>query len=188
LLLACGLLLTGLATSAQQEAMNAQFILNTMSVNPGYTGYKEVQSITLDHRSQWIGFKGAPTTQILGFDMALPLNPELAVGGNLMHDKIGPTSELGLAGNVAYRFQTTRTSFMSIGLKGYAGLFQARFTDLDLTSEVFGEPDVNFSQNPSNLPIFNVGVGAYYHSDKYFLGLSSTRLLKNKLYDDNLEV
>lgn len=166
---------------AQQEAMNAQFILNTMTLNPGYTGYNEVQSITADHRSQWIGFKGAPTTNSLAFDMVLPKNREIALGGNLMHDKIGPTSELSLAGNMAYRFRTSNTSEMSIGLKTFFGLFQADYTSLDLTSEVFGEDDVNFSYNPSNVFLLNFGVGAYYHSEDYFFGVSSPRLLKNRI-------
>lgn len=180
--LASSILSIGL--KGQQEAMNAQFIMNTMVINPGYTGYKEVQSITMNHRSQWIGFDGAPITTSVGFDMVLPRNKELAFGGNLMHDKIGPTSELSLTGNFAYRFQTSRSSHLSIGLKGYFGLFQARFTSLKLTSEVFGTEDVNFSYNPSNQSLVNFGVGAYYHSEDYFIGISSPRIMKNRI-DDN---
>lgn len=179
---------TGVDAFAQQESMNAQFILNTMVLNPGYTGYKEVQNITVDHRSQWVGFEGAPTTQTVGFDMVLPKNKELALGGNLMHDKVGPTSELSIAANVAYRFQTSRSNFMSIGLKAYGGLFQARYTSLKLTSDIFGEEDVNFSYDPSNLAIFNVGIGGFFHSKDYFLGFSSPRLLKNKIENNDLNI
>ncbi|NND94825.1 MAG: type IX secretion system membrane protein PorP/SprF [Flavobacteriales bacterium] len=174
--------------NAQQEAMNAQFILNTMVMNPGYTGYKEVQSITLDHRSQWVGFEGAPITNSLGFDMALPKNKELAIGGMFMHDKVGPTSELSLSANVAYRFQVSRSSFMSIGLKGHGGLFQARFTSLDLTSDIWGQEDVNFSYDPSNHFMLNFGLGAYYHSQDFFLGLSSPRLLKNRIENGDFNI
>jgi len=172
---------------AQQEAMNAQFILNTMTVNPGYTGYKEVQSFTMDHRSQWVGFKGAPVTNSLSFDMALPQNKEVAYGGNLMHDKIGPTSEISFSANLAYRFYVNRKDQLSIGLKAYAGLFQANFTGLDLTSEVFGQEDINFSYDPSNELILNFGAGAFYHSEDYFIGLSSPRMLKNRIDNSNLE-
>ncbi len=178
----------GLNLHAQQEAMNAQFILNTMMLNPEYTGYKEVQNITVDHRSQWVGFEGAPTTQTVGFDMVLPKNKELAFGGNLMHDKVGPTSEMSISGNIAYRFQISSRDYMSIGLKGYAGLFQARYTSLNLTSEVFGEEDVNFSYDPSNISIFNVGIGAFYHNEDYFFGLSAPRLLKNSIENSDLDI
>ena len=183
IMLLCGLV----EAKAQQEAMNAQFIMNTLTVNPGYTGYKEVQSFTLNHRSQWVGFKGAPTTNALSFDMALPRNKEMAYGGTVMHDKIGPTSELSLSGNVAYRFYVNRNAQLSIGLKGYVGLFQASYTNLNLTSEVFGQEDINFSYDPSNEVIINFGAGAYYHSEDYFIGLSSPRLLKNKIDNNNLE-
>ncbi len=186
--LTVGLLVAFATLSAQQEAMNAQFILNTMVINPGYTGYNEVQSITVDHRSQWVGFKGAPTTQSIGFDMVLPQNKALAFGGNLMHDKIGPTSEMSLSANVAYRFATSAQSQMSIGLKGFGGLFQANYTRLALTSEVFGEEDVNFSYDPSNVFLLNFGLGAYHHSKNHFIGLSSPRLLKNKIENNDQNI
>ncbi|MFT4984527.1 MAG: type IX secretion system PorP/SprF family membrane protein, partial [Flavobacteriales bacterium] len=80
----------------QQEAMISQFVMNTMAINPGYTGYREQQSINFTHRSQWIGFEGAPMTDVLTFDMAFEGNKSMAIGGSLMHDKIGPTSELGV--------------------------------------------------------------------------------------------
>jgi type IX secretion system PorP/SprF family membrane protein len=172
---------------AQQEAMNAQFILNTLTVNPGYTGYKEVQSFTIDHRSQWVGFKGAPTTNNLSFDMALPRNKEMAFGGTIMHDNIGPTSELSLSGNVAYRFYVNRNAQLSFGLKGYVGLFQANFTGLELASGRFGQEDINFSYDASSELILNFGAGAYYHSEDYFIGISSPRLFKNRIDNNNLE-
>jgi type IX secretion system PorP/SprF family membrane protein len=173
---------------AQQEAMNAQFILNTMTINPGYTGYNEVQSFIMNHRSQWVGFKGAPVTNTLGFDMAMPKNAAIAYGGNLMHDKIGPTSELSISGNLAYRFYINKTTELSIGLKSYFGLFQANYTGLELTSDVFGQEDINFSFDPSNEVILNFGSGAYLHSEDYFIGLSSPRLLKNKIDNSNLDI
>lgn len=174
----------GYQAMAQQEAMNAQFILNTMVINPGYTGYNEVQSITADHRSQWVGFRGAPTTNSIGFDMVIPERKEIAFGGNLIHDQIGPTSELSLSGNIAYRVTVSPNSQLSIGLKGFAGLFQASYTRLDLTSEIFGQEDVNFSYNPSNVLLVNFGAGAYHHSEKHFIGISSPRLLKNKIENE----
>jgi type IX secretion system PorP/SprF family membrane protein len=65
--------------TAQQEPMSAQYIMNKLFVNPAYAGYKEQTQFVAMHRSQWIGFEGAPMTSVLSFDMPLKQN-EFALG------------------------------------------------------------------------------------------------------------
>ena len=50
---------------AQQEAQYSQYMYNTISVNPAYAGSRNVLSVLALHRSQWVGFEGAPTTQFV---------------------------------------------------------------------------------------------------------------------------
>ena len=50
----------------QQDAQYTQYMYNTMSVNPGYAGQRDVLSVTALYRSQWVGIDGAPETQTLG--------------------------------------------------------------------------------------------------------------------------
>jgi type IX secretion system PorP/SprF family membrane protein len=64
-------------------------------------------------------------------------------------------------------------------------VFQANFTDLDLTSEVFNVEDVNFSYNPSKVLLANFGVGAFYDTEDFFVGVSTPRFLKNRLEGKN---
>lgn len=170
---------------AQQEAMNAQFVTNTMAFNPGYAGYKMRQAIIVDHRNQWVGFKGAPTTTNVSFDIASKRHRGMSYGGNIMHDKIGPTSELALQGIVAYGFRVNAKSRVNVGLRSELAMFQANFTGLDLTSEVFNIQDINFSYNPSKVLLANFGVGAFYDTEDYFIGLSTPRMMKNKLDGKN---
>jgi type IX secretion system PorP/SprF family membrane protein len=169
------------ATSiAQQEALYTQFVYNKLDINPGYAGYKEVMNFTALHRSQWIGFKGAPTTQSLSFNMPLELD-ELAIGGSLMHDKIGPSSEFSLSFDFAYRLRLTNRATLSFGAKATAGLFQANFTDLDLISDFYGQQDEYFQYNPKAVFLPNVGFGAFYYKKDYFIGLSVPKILRNSL-------
>lgn len=182
------MLMFAASTQAQQEAMLTQFALNMMSINPGYTGYREVQSFSAVHRSQWVGYRGAPITDFIGFDMALK-RKELAVGGSIMNDKIGPSNELGFTGNFAYRLKMSPTSTLSMGVQAYGALYQANLTDLELVSEyVGGEVDPNFGENPDNVFLPNFGFGAFYHTRNSFIGLSSPRLLRNKLDDKTVEL
>lgn len=173
---------------AQQEAMISQFVMNTMAINPGYTGYRELQSINFTHRSQWVGFEGAPMTDVVTFDMALENNKKIAFGGSIMHDKIGPTSELGVTASFAYRLQISRTKILSMGLQGYAGLIQANFTNLIIGSQQYEQVVVDdlLAMNPDNVFVPNAGFGLYYHTPKFFVGISAPRMLRSKIDDVNV--
>lgn len=166
--------------NAQQDAVNSQFVMNKMFINPGYTGYKEAAIFTAMHRSQWVGFKGAPSTQVITFDTPLKKN-ELAAGGVFIHDKIGPTSRIGLAGDFAYRTRLTNRATLSWGAQASVDLYQMNLTDLALTSDYFNMNDEAFMYNTKGLIIPNIGFGAYYHKKDHFLGVSCPQMLRPKL-------
>lgn len=173
--------------SAQQEAMHAQNVLNLLRVNPAYAGYKETPTMSLFHRSQWVGFKGAPSTQTLSFDMPLKRG-KFAFGGTLNRDKIGPTSELSLMADFAARVQVNRTGFMAFGLKATAGLFQSRLSDVALTSNHYGQQDEMFMQDAQTVFMPNVGFGFFYHDRRNFVSVSIPRLLETPLDERSSEV
>ena len=57
---------------AQQEAQYTQFMENKMILNPAYAGAREAPSMMLLTRNQWIGFEGAPTSQLVSFTRNCP--------------------------------------------------------------------------------------------------------------------
>ena len=65
LILITGLILSVLVMEAQQEAQFSHYSFNTQSINPAYAGSRDALTVTALHRSQWVGFEGAPTTQTL---------------------------------------------------------------------------------------------------------------------------
>ncbi|MFT4662049.1 MAG: type IX secretion system PorP/SprF family membrane protein, partial [Patiriisocius sp.] len=134
------------------------------------------------------GFEGAPMTDVLTFDMAFEGNKSMAIGGSLMHDKIGPTSELGVTASFAYRMQLARKKILSMGIQGYGGMLQANFTDLIVGSDQFDEvvTDQLISANPESVFLPNAGFGIYYHTPRMFLGLSAPRLLRSRISNDNV--
>jgi len=179
-LLVC-MLCAPMFVDAQQEAMNAQYVTNMLAFNPAYAGYKLRQAVTIDHRNQWVGFKGAPSTTNISFDVASKRHQGMAYGANIIHDKIGPTSEMSLQGIVAYGVRLNSRSMLTVGIRSEASMFQADFVGLDITSEVFDIADVNFSFNPSKVLLANFGVGALYTAETFYVGLSTPRFLRNKL-------
>ncbi len=180
-LIICSLaLMLQYSASAQQEPMSAQYIMNKLFVNPAYAGYKEQIQFVAMHRSQWIGFEGAPMTSVLSFDMPLKQN-EFAIGSTLMHDRIGPSTRSSISIDFAYRFRLSNRGTLSLGLKGVADLYQSNVTDLLLTSDYFNQQDELFMANTQGLFLPNAGFGAYYFDKTSYFGLSVPRLLRNNL-------
>lgn len=174
-----------LRSSAQQDAMFSQYVLNTLSVNPAYAGYKEAMTINALHRSQWVGFKGAPITDVISMDT--PLKKNFNIGGTMMFDKIGPTTELTLMLDGAYRMKLTNRAYLSFGLKAVMSLYQINLTDLALVSEYYDEEDQLFQENTNGLFIPNTGFGAFFSDRDHFISLSVPRILQFQYESKNSE-
>lgn len=172
-LLACFLLL-GTFAKAQQDAMFTKYMFNSLSYNPAYAGSKEHMSLGLLHRSQWIGIDGAPQTQ--SFTMHTPLsNNRVGIGMNIMNDKIGPSNNLFVGLDYAYRIKIGPGK-LSLGLQGSIENWRADWTLLS-TEDVF---DPEFNTNPNSwLP--NFGAGLYYYTKVFYLGASVPKLIQNDL-------
>ena len=57
--------------NAQYYPLFSQYLSNGMLINPAYTGSRDVLSINAMHRTQMVGFKGAPSYQ--SFTAHMPL-------------------------------------------------------------------------------------------------------------------
>ncbi|WP_025608872.1 PorP/SprF family type IX secretion system membrane protein [Pontibacter actiniarum] len=167
-------LLITTAASAQQNPQYSQYIFNSMSINPAYTGSKNVLNLNLFHRSQWTGVDGAPTTQSLAVD-GVVANDRLGLGLNLMHDEIGAHSTFSAYANFAVKLQVNENAIFSLGVA--PGLVQ---TTVD--GSKFGisdDPTIPSGKETDIKP--DVKIGAYFHTSRFYAGLSATDLLK---YDD----
>lgn len=163
-------------TQAQQEYMFTHYMYNKMMINPAYSGTQDALSITGLHRSQWVSFEGAPTTQNISAHMPIQ-GKNFGVGLGIVNDQIGPTQNIGITGNFAYHLKLNQTSKLSLGLSTGVNMFSNNLTSL----KTVNTNDVSFSENVSNKMLPNVGFGAYYFTEKYFAGISTPKLLQNNL-------
>ncbi|WP_449046862.1 PorP/SprF family type IX secretion system membrane protein [Parapedobacter sp.] len=103
------ILVIGLAVSesrAQQNVQFTQYIFNSMSVNPAYTGYKEEWFGQLGLRSQWVGLEGAPQTGLLSIDGVVdPISKRHGLGLQVIADKLGPQAATSAYANYAFRLR-----------------------------------------------------------------------------------
>lgn len=168
----------------QQDAQYTQYMYNTVSVNPGYAGSRGHMSIAALHRSQWVGLDGAPKTQTLNLHTPLGYRG-VGLGISVVNDQIGPTSETYFDLDFSYTIQTSADARLSFGLKASAHLLDIRFSELnqDLTNP--GGPDPTLQQDIQNRFSPNIGGGVYYHTERFYAGLSVPRILETTHFDES---
>ncbi|MBI1192162.1 MAG: type IX secretion system membrane protein PorP/SprF [Bacteroidetes bacterium] len=171
-------LLVGLSSTlvAQQEARYAQFLFHKLALNPGYAGARDVLSMAALYRHQWTGIDQAPRT--LALSLHAPLRQErLALGFQLVHDRLGLATSTGLYSDWAYRIPVGKGK-LSIGLQ--AGLVNQQ---LALTSAVPLDGNDPFLQRNQNHWFPNAGAGLYYASKTWYAGLSAPQLTQSSITD-----
>ena len=164
------LLFFGFAANAQQDPQFSQNLFNNIAVNPGYAGSNDAISATALHRSQWMGFLGAPSTTNLGVEAAVPMLHG-GLGLNVMTDNIAQNEFLGLNLSYAYR---TELAGGNLGIGVSVGMLQDGVNGGDYVSEVGTDPIIpNADEKAAG---FDFGAGLFYKSEKVYLGLSSTHI------------
>jgi len=164
---------------AQQDPQYTQYMYNTMSVNAGYAGQRNVLSATALYRTQWVGIEGAPKTLTFGIHSPLR-NEQIGLGLNIVSDQLGPAKETYIDGNFSYTLALGDSADdleLSFGLK--AGF---HLLDLDWNKGIFQNPDNAFNENV-NLFSPTIGAGLYLHSNKWYFGLSAPNFITTNHYD-----
>ncbi len=164
---------------AQQDAQYTQYMYNTVSVNPGYAGSRGHLSIAALHRSQWVGLDGAPKTQTLNVHSPVGHNG-MGMGISLVSDEIGPTSETYFDIDFSYTLKTSKEGKLSFGFKTSAHLLDIRFSELNQFA-----PDQTLEQDIDNKFSPNFGAGIYYHTNKFYAGLSVPRFLQTSHFEES---
>ncbi len=163
-----------LTSNAQQDPMYTHYMNNTLIVNPGYAGSRDALTITALHRSQWVGFDGAPSTQTLTAHSPI-CNEHTGIGLSVLNDNIGPTNNTSAFAYYAYRMKLNEKSKLALGLSGGVNIFQAQLSTLDLDQQT----DPSFQSNINNKVTPNFGFGAYYSRERFYAGVSIPYLLQN---------
>jgi len=173
------LMFTGVVSYAQQDAQFTQYMYNTININPAYAGSRGAMSIFGLHRTQWVGLDGAPTTN--AFSLNTPINnSNLGLGVSFLNDKIGPVNENNISIDLSYTVKTSETFKLSFGLKANANLF-----NLDRNKLNPVDPSDDHLQDINNKFSPNFGAGVYWHSDKFYAGLSVPNFIQSTSYSDN---
>ncbi|MBT8303278.1 MAG: type IX secretion system membrane protein PorP/SprF [Bacteroidia bacterium] len=157
---------------AQQLPQFTEYMFNTISINPAYAGSRETLSIVGLHRSQWTEIEKGPTTQTLSLHTPLR-NEKIGLGVSIINDSPGYENFLYAYADISYTINTGRYTKLAFGIKG-------GFTHYNLDQQFLDDPRVladPFFGNYADKWNPNVGVGAFLHSDRWYIGLSAPRIL-----------
>lgn len=169
------LLLLSFQIKAQQNPHYTQYMYNMSTINPGYATDTGSMNFGALYRMQWVGSEGGPTTGT--FFGHSPLAKNVEVGLSIVHDEIGDVvKETGVFADFAYIVKLNETNKISFGLKAGASFFSTNFDGFVYSDDL---PDPAFANNLSKT-FPNIGVGAFYFGENYYLGLSSPNLLTTK--------
>lgn len=160
---------------AQQDPIFTQYMFNALAINPAYAGASEALSLDLIERVQWLGMKSGPNTTAFTASTNLP-NPHLGIGLFAFRDALGPTVETGIMGSFAYKilFPTGKLSF---GVQ-----FGFDYLNVDWTVLNPGDQsDPLITNQVKNKAVPDAGVGIYYSTNRFYVGISSTHLMQNKI-------
>lgn len=166
------------SATAQQDPQYTQYMYNMNVVNPAYAGSKETLSLTALYRKQWSGLDGAPET--ITFSGHSPVTDEVGLGLSLIKDELGPVKETNAYVDFSYTLQVGENLKLALGLKAGATFHDVGLADLELQDP----NDPFFSENISNT-YPNVGAGAFFYGDNFYVGLSVPNFLNSVHLDEN---
>ncbi|MFZ4545347.1 MAG: type IX secretion system membrane protein PorP/SprF [Saprospiraceae bacterium] len=183
------LLLSGWFVSAniqaQQEHQYTQFMYNKLVFNPAFAGAREVASVSAIYRNQWMGFDGAPTSYLVGYDQPF-LKNKLGFGLNVHRSAIGVNDNY--AANMCYSYSLIRTDDVNLKM-GIGGTFrynQFSFSELKYVRDP-NDPAVATLADQSKIS-GNVGAGLYYTYKDFYVGFSIPNLYRNKIQIGNTSI
>ena len=166
-------------SNAQQNPEYTQYMYNTIAINPGYTGSVGTLEANLLLRKQWVGIDGAPQTGTFGIHSPIG-DKRIGLGLNIISDKLGPSSEQNVSGNISYAIDLGIKTKLAFGMK--AGV---RMLNIDWSrGRFYDSNDVLLNNNIDNKVMGAIGSGAYLYSDRWYLGLSVPSFLRYDYYDD----
>jgi len=159
-----------ITVSAQQDPQFSQNMFNKLANNPGFAGSRGNIATSVLHRSQWMGFEGAPTTQNFSIDAELPFLHG-GVGLNVVKDNIAEFSNLALQASYAYR---TELGVGQIGMGMSVGMYQSGINGGALKPAQIGDNAIPTGEvKGSGL---DIGAGIYYNTQDFYIGLSSAHM------------
>jgi type IX secretion system PorP/SprF family membrane protein len=152
-----------------------------LNINPAYAGNRDVATLNMLIRRQWVNFPGAPFSGSATYDKRIS-GSNSSFGGQIYSDRIGIEQTNGVQGFYSFTAPFENASLAigtSLGILNYS-INYARSNPFDV-----GDPNLQMSIN-GYLP--TAGLGMLYSRERWYVGFSAPALLKTKINSNNQSV
>lgn len=167
------LLLFTTAVFAQQESTISFYNTHLNLVNPAYVGATDQTFVSSLVRKQWANIDDAPETQALSFGTQLGSN--FAMGLSVVNDKVFIEKQTFITLDFSYKVNLNEELELFMGVKAGANNYQVNTSGLQTYNVMSDASLESISRfNP------NVGVGFYLKHNKYYISVSTPKLLNTE--------
>lgn len=156
---------------SQHHPLFSQYMFNGIVINPAYSPGKDALNAGVHFRKQWAGFAGAPST-FTGFVNSSFKEEKFGLGFIASHETFGINRITDLSSTFAYRIKTSK-GLLGLGVGGglsVAGINRNMIKTVD-------DGDFVFTDIPGLQAYPKISVGAYFHNEKVFAGISAPQWL-----------
>lgn len=156
----------------QEEMIHSSGIMKLEFLNPAYNSFRNYSSVSLVSRQQWKNVVvGSP--KLYAASIYAPLKPSsLGIGLVSVAEEIGLRNKFLVLGTLSHNVQTGNKSFLAFGY----GL-GVEHTTYDRDRIILnGDPGI-FTNMDLSYHRTNISLGLFFHSSKYYIGLSTINLI-----------
>ena len=168
---------------SQYELNLTDYYASPINYNPGYVGVTEGYYMKGYYSTQWIGFDGAPNTQLFEGHYKFN-NKNFAAGISILNDTFGNSRSFNFETNFSVDLGITSNISMALGLKIGSNSFSLNNSQLN----VFDRTEYVFSKEIDSYFKPIVGSGLFVYSDNFFVSFSLPNFLKNSLYGEDKQI
>jgi type IX secretion system PorP/SprF family membrane protein len=161
--------------SAQMFPLSDHYVVNGLAINPAFAGCQDALSATISYRDQWVGFKDSPKSYFLSAHTPVK-NDRIGLGLLVEKNSIGIFKETSILGNYAYRLELSEGK-LALGLGFGLTVMNTAWNELVAADA----NDAQLMNSPSSSVLPNFSLGAYYYTNKYYIGISMPRFLSYEL-------
>ncbi len=165
--------LVSMVANGQQDPNFNLYRYHMNVINPAYAGAQGETFLASSIRRQWTNIQDAPETQIVSF--GTPVAHRLGLGVSMINESSFVEKQTFATVDASYELPFSAGSTLYLGLKAGGNFYSVNASGLE-TYNINSDPSLQDISNFSP----NIGVGAYWTAEGYYLSLSVPRLLSSE--------
>lgn len=169
---------------AQFDPQLSQYMFHNSSFNPAAVGEDDMIQVVGQHRIQWVGMPNAPQTTVFSVNSPLKIGNSInGIGFIFVNDKVGLFTNQ--TAHLQYAFKKKLgTGVLSLGTDiGFVSLgFRGDSVRIPISDYHFKTDDQQIPLMPVVGISFDMNVGVFYSTSKYYAGLSYLHLNSPTVY------